>query len=106
MKEIEMEVNIAGERVKLTVPFSRQDAVRETEHTLARFAGELWERHPHSSDKQILAKMAYEFARRYIALKKMRAAELEEAEELLRDALRMCGADREPGEKPDEFDVN
>lgn len=90
MKEIEMEVDIAGERVKLTVPFSRQDAVRETEFSLKDLARNLRERNPRSSDKQILAKLAYEFARRYNALKAMRYVELAEAEQLLIEIERFC----------------
>lgn len=85
MKDIEMEVNIAGERLRLTVPFPKQSAVRENESSLRALARELMERQPHSSDKQILAKLAYEFARRYNALKTMRFAELGQAEDLLRE---------------------
>lgn len=93
MKDIEMEVDIAGERVKLTVPFSRQDAVRETEFSLKELARDLRERNPRSGDKQILAKLAYEFARRYNALKAMRYAELAEAEQFLLETEKICHPD-------------
>lgn len=100
-----MEVNIAGERVKLTVPFSRQSAVRETEFSLRQLAEDLKARSPISSDKQLLARMAYEYARRYYVLKALRESELSEAEDLLDEAKRLCGGQAGQDGPVDEFDV-
>ncbi|MCM1378342.1 MAG: cell division protein ZapA [Clostridium sp.] len=60
-----MEINIAGERILLTVPASMQNAVRKTEHNV----GELyktWRRDfPKKSEKELLAMMAYQYASFY-----------------------------------------
>lgn len=62
---VKMEINIAGERIFLTVPFSRQDAVRDTEKSIRNLYS-AWRRDfPQKTDKELLAMMAYQYASYY-----------------------------------------
>lgn len=101
-EEIKMEVNIAGEIIALTVPFSRQEAVRNTEAELGSLY-RLWKRQfPDKAPQELLAMMAYRFASAYLSLKQKREEELNEAEQLLDTVSRLCGDDG--GSEPDSDD--
>ncbi|MBD5290103.1 MAG: cell division protein ZapA [Bacteroides sp.] len=68
MKErdkIEMEISIAGERIGLTVPFNSQDAVRETEQRVSELFRKWSAKYPDRRPKEILARVAFQFARYY-----------------------------------------
>ena len=96
--KIKMEVNIAGEIISLTVPFSRQDAVRNAEAELAALY-KMWSREfPSKTPKELLAMIAYRFASAYLDLKSQQDEELQEAEQLLDTVSRLCSeeCDREP----------
>lgn len=62
---IKMEINIAGERIFLTVPVSMQKAVRSTEHHVSDLYRQWRRDFPQKSDKELLAMMAYQYASYY-----------------------------------------
>lgn len=105
--KINIEVNIAGERLNLHVPFSKQDFVRKTESEMKFFLKGLREKFPGKGQKEMLAMMAYHYASNYFGLAEQRESEIEEAEDLLREAERLCGDSDEESTLPDadEFDV-
>lgn len=81
--EIKMEVNIAGERLSLSVPFSRQEAVRRTEAELAFLFKSWGEKFPKKSPKELLAMMAYKFAASYFDLLEARKEDADEMRNIL-----------------------
>lgn len=95
--KINIEVNIAGERITLNTPFSRQDAVRKTEAEIGLLFKQLRERFPGRGQKELLAMMVYDFASRYFSLADQREEEINEAGNLLEEAERLCR-----NENPDE----
>lgn len=97
-----MEVNIAGERISLTVPFSRQEAVRKTEGELAMLYKEWGVKFPKKTPKELLAMMAYRFASSYFDLVEAWALTTDEVQDLLDDASRLCG-DTLPEAESEEF---
>lgn len=79
--KVKMEINIAGEHLSVTVPFDRQNAVRDTERHVASMFSTLRLRFPKKSEQEILAMVAYQYASYYDELqelydKSVRAAEL------------------------------
>lgn len=90
-EKITMEVNIAGEIISLTVPFSRQEAVRKTEAELGALY-RMWSRElPGKTPRELLALMAYRFASAYMELTQKHEEAAEEAEDLLMTASRLLG---------------
>lgn len=68
MKErdkVRMEINIAGERIPLTVPFSQQEAVRDAERRVDDLFQSWSARYPGKQPKEILAMVAYQFSAHY-----------------------------------------
>lgn len=92
-KEIKtnIEVNIYGTRFTVTVPLSGQDSVRATETEMKAYFKKLRDQHQRKSPTECMAMMAYEYAKKYFALRAEHAAVTEEAEDLLRDAALLCG---------------
>ena len=64
-----MKINIAGEELLLTVPFSSQDIVRQTEQAI----GDLYKgwriEFPKKSTTELLAMIAYQYASYYLDLR-------------------------------------
>lgn len=65
---IKMTINIGGEHLQLSVPFNRQDVVRDAEKSASRLYDSWRKKWPSRSDKEILAMIAYQFASYYIEL--------------------------------------
>ena len=61
--KVEMTINIGGEFLKLTADFDEQNAVRDAEFAVKQYCNRLRRNWPESSDRQILAMAAYQFAR-------------------------------------------
>lgn len=101
-EDIKMEVNIAGERISLSVPFSRQEAVRKTEAELGMLYRSFGEVFPKKSPKELLAMVAYRFASSYYELLEKREADREEIQALLDHAEKLCGDSKPDGH--DAFD--
>lgn len=62
---VKMTINIGGEHLQLSVPFNRQDAVRDAEKAVAQLFDNWRLKWPARSDKEILAMIAYQFASFY-----------------------------------------
>ncbi len=103
--KINIEVNIYGTRFSVVVPFSGQDAVRATETQMKAYFKSLRDTHSTKSLAECMAMMAYHYASNFFALNAQREAEIAEAEDLLRDAARLCGeeAQEESDSRPEEF---
>ena len=65
---VKMTINIGGERLQLSVPFDRQDLVRDAEKSASRLYDTWRKKWPSRSDKEILAMIAYQFASYYAEL--------------------------------------
>lgn len=64
-ENVKMEINIAGERILLTVPFSMQSSVRTTERNVSDLYRQWRRDFPRKTDKELLAMMAYQYASYY-----------------------------------------
>lgn len=60
--KIDMTINIGGEFLKLSANFEEQDIVREAESDVRLFFNKLRKNRPESSDRQLLAMVAYQFS--------------------------------------------
>ncbi len=65
---VKMTINIGGEHLQLSVPFNRQDMVRDAEKSASRLFDSWRKKWPSRSDKEILAMIAYQFASYYAEL--------------------------------------
>lgn len=80
-KTVRMIIHIGGEVLPLTVPFDRQDLVRDTEACVADLY-DLWrQRFPKKSDRELLAMVTYQFASYYLELADYTRRARTEAEE-------------------------
>lgn len=79
---IKMEINIAGERIFLTVPVSMQKAVRSTERNVSDLYRQWRRDFPRKSDKELLAMMAYQYASYYDQLLKRQEESRLKAEDI------------------------
>ena len=68
--KVKMKINIAGEPIQLTVPFSDQDYTRETEKNLNNLFDTWRRRFADKSDTELLAMVAFQYASYYDALKR------------------------------------
>lgn len=91
--KINIEVNIYGTRFSVVVPFSDQDAVRATETQMKAYLKGLMEKHSRKNITECMAMMAYHYASNFFAANAQLEADKAEAEDLLRDAARLCGED-------------
>ena len=102
LKEIKTKIalNIGGERLTLDIPFSQQDFVRKIEAEMRFKLQEYREKFPAKGQKEHLVMMAYHFATSYFSLQRQHEEEIAEAEDLLREATHLCGADGSNPEDP------
>lgn len=68
-EKVKMYINIAGERIRLTVDYDEQDAVREAESQVVRLFDEWRQMFPKKTVPELLAMIAYQFAMYYMALR-------------------------------------
>lgn len=66
--KIKMRIKIAGMSIPLTVAFSEQDHVRETERRVAELFDNWRRMFPSKSEQELLAMMTYQYASYYLAL--------------------------------------
>ncbi len=78
---ITMEINIAGQNIKLSVPFASQDDVRDSEKEIQDLFNTWRLRFPKKSDHELLAMIAYQYASYYRDLlgKNRKASSIAEA---------------------------
>lgn len=89
--KVNIQINIAGENLPLTVTPDQQDLVRETEKNINALYDDWRRRYPRRTPSQLLAMMAYQYASYYLALtgRDRRAIiELQEMEEKIDGILR------------------
>lgn len=70
--KIKMHINIAGQKIAITVPFSQQDDVREAEKSVSTLYAEWRKRFPSRPDTELLAMISYQYASFYLALLRRR----------------------------------
>lgn len=64
-----MTIEIGGQLLMLTVPFNRQNAVRDTEKAVASLLASWKKRFPDKNDRELLAMLAYQYASFYFDLR-------------------------------------
>lgn len=84
-EKIKMYLNIGDQRISLTVPFARQEFVRDVEADVDRLYARWRKTFPAKTDREILAMVAYQYASFYGELKERYEAALAKAEECLRN---------------------
>lgn len=67
-KKVDIQINIAGETLSLSVAYDQQDLVREAEKRIAGMYDTWRVRFPKRSKEQLLAMIAYQYASYYVAL--------------------------------------
>lgn len=88
--KIKMRIKIAGMNIPLTVGFSEQDHVRETERRVAELFDNWKRMFPAKTDQELLAMMTYQYASYYLALSESReqiAEQLTEFEKKVNDLV-------------------
>lgn len=63
--KVKMTLNIAGELISLDVEFDEQNSVRDVERDLKSYIDRMRKNWPQISDRQILARTAYQYAKWY-----------------------------------------
>lgn len=89
-EKITMHLNIGDQRLSLTVPFARQDFVRDVEHEVDSLYRKWRKNFPAKTDREILTMVAYQYASFYSELKER----YEKASELAEGCLDMIREDR------------
>lgn len=72
MKEekVKIKLNIAGETLLLSVPYSRQEATRQVEDEVNMIFDTWRMRFPKKNDRELLAMIAFRYADRHAALQR------------------------------------
>lgn len=69
-EKVKMYINIAGEKIRLTVDYDEQEAVREAESQVVMLFEEWRQMFPKKTVPELLAMMAYQFAMYYLRLRR------------------------------------
>jgi hypothetical protein len=67
--DIDISVNIAGQPLVVTVPFSRQDSVREVEAHIESLLRRWKKEYPNKSEYELMAMLTYQYASYYFAMR-------------------------------------
>lgn len=92
-ENVRLNLNIGSQRIPLTVPFSRQDFVRDVEKEINSLYWQWRKEFPTTTERELLAMVAYRFASFYCELRE----ENEKAALLARECISL--ADK-PADKP------
>ncbi len=87
---VQMFINIAGERISLNVGFDAQADVREAEESVCELYNKWKKQYPRRSDRELLAMISYQFAHLFLTLRKRygdAAAAMEQMDASLDDLL-------------------
>lgn len=68
---VKIEINIAGEFIIVTVPFDRQDNIRDCERAINDLYAQWRKRFPRKTPSELLAMVAYQYALFYFDLKEI-----------------------------------
>ncbi len=63
--KVNMEIHIGSQNVKLTVPFLKQDFVRDTESEIGKLLSSLRQKFPRKDERELLAMIVYQYASYY-----------------------------------------
>lgn len=91
-----MYLNIGDQRISLTVPYARQDFVRDVETEVDKLYRKWRLNFPSKSDREILAMVAYQYASFYGELKERYEAAMKKAAECLESIEGNTPGDQEP----------
>lgn len=64
-EKVKIKINIAGESLLLSVPYSRQEETRRTEEEVNMLFDTWRRRFPEKNDRELLAMIAFRYADRY-----------------------------------------
>lgn len=64
-KNVKIEINIAGEILKLTVPSSDQESLRKSERAINEYFSDWRNQFPRKTNSEIMAMVAFQFAKYY-----------------------------------------
>lgn len=81
-EKVRIRLNIAGEGLILTVPYSQQEATRRTEAEVNQTFDTYRARFPEKSDREVLAMIAFRYADSRAALLREREQTAREIEDL------------------------
>lgn len=81
-EKVKLRLNIAGEAMLLSVPYSQQEATRRTEAEVNMLFDTWRMRFPEKSDRELLAMIAFRYADRYAAALREKEQALNDAEEI------------------------
>lgn len=79
-EKVKMQLNIAGEKILLSVPYEDQEHTREVETQLNSLFDTWRKRFPEKSDRELLAMIAFQYAGHYASLLKERSAMISAAD--------------------------
>lgn len=79
-EKVKLKLNIAGEHILLSVPYSEQEQTREVEAQINHLFSTWRGRFPDKSDRELLAMIAFQYAGHYTAVLKERNAMIEAAD--------------------------
>ncbi len=82
-EKIKMYLNIGDQRISLSVPFARQDFVRDVEADVDRLYAKWRKAFPAKTDREILAMVAYQYASFYGELKERYETALAKAQDCI-----------------------
>ena len=88
--KIRMQIEIAGQKIGITVGFDEQDAVREAESSVVELYNDWKKRFPKKSVTELLAMIAYQYASYYLTMRRRQTdaiTQLSEIESCLDDVL-------------------
>ncbi len=91
-EKINIDINIGGEPLKLTVPFGKQDFTRDVELEVNNLFATWRRRFPNKTEKGLMAMMLYQYASYYKELTEKYHEGVLKAEECL---ARLTGEDNE-----------
>lgn len=67
---VKIELNIAGESLLISVPFSTKSSVKQCENEINRQYAEWRHKYPRKNPSELLAMLAYKYASYYMELRK------------------------------------
>ena len=63
--KVNMSIKIGGQTVNLTVPFHRQDFIRDTENEIDKIFRDFRRKYPQKDERELLAMIVYRYASFY-----------------------------------------
>ena len=84
-EKVKMKLDIAGEAIMLSVPYSDQELTRDTEAELNSLF-HLWrKRFPEKTDRELLAMIAFQYASHYSSLRRQHTEAMKAAEDTAKE---------------------